>query len=84
MSVSRSPSKPGIPTKKPQADGHINEIKPKPTTKTYYRVTVPNSGTLKAGEVVIKLDGIVARPTDAQCQDERARLSTAAPQRRRR
>jgi endonuclease YncB( thermonuclease family) len=80
MSVSRSLSKPGIPTKKPLADGlaalqkrdeNIIEIKPKPTTKTYYRVTVPDSGTLKAGEVVIKLDGIVARPTDAQCQDEK-------------
>jgi endonuclease YncB( thermonuclease family) len=34
---------------------------------------VPNSGTLKAGEVVIKLDGIVARPTDAQCQDEKGK-----------
>ena len=72
MSVSRSLSKPGIPTKKPQADG-LDEIKPKPTTKTYYRVTVPNSGTLKAGEVVIKLDGIVVRPTDAQCQDEKGK-----------
>ena len=67
MSVSRSLSKPGIPTKKP------DEIKPKPTTKTYYRVTVPDSGTLKAGEVVIKLDGIVARPTDTQCQDEKGK-----------
>jgi endonuclease YncB( thermonuclease family) len=82
MSVSRSLSKPGIPTKKPQADGlaalqkrdeNIIEIKPKPTTKTYYRVTVPDSGTLKAGKVVIKLDGIVARPTDAQCQDEKGK-----------
>jgi endonuclease YncB( thermonuclease family) len=72
MSVSRSLSKPGIPTKKPQADG-LDEIKSKPTTKTYYRVTVPNSGTLKAGEVVIKLDGIVARPTDAQCQDDKGK-----------
>ena len=47
--------------------------KPKPTTKTYYRVTVPDSGTLEAGEVVIKLDGIVARPADAQCQDEKGK-----------
>ena len=35
------------------------EIKPKPTTKIYYRVTVPNSGTLEAGDVVIKLNGII-------------------------
>jgi endonuclease YncB( thermonuclease family) len=46
------------------------DIKPKPTTKIYYRVTVPDSGTLEAGDVVIKLNGIVARKTDAQCQDE--------------
>jgi endonuclease YncB( thermonuclease family) len=46
------------------------EIKPKPTTKIYYRVTVPDSGTLEAGDVVIKLNGIVARKADAQCQDE--------------
>ena len=47
--------------------------KPKPATKTYYRVTVPDSGTLEAGEVVIKLDGIVARPADAQCQDKKGK-----------
>src|SRR5262245_61150402 len=46
------------------------EIKPKPTTKIYYRVTVPDSGTLEAGDVVIKLNGIVASKADAQCQDE--------------
>ena len=34
------------------------EIKPKPTTKIYYRITVPDSGTLEAGDVVIKLTGI--------------------------
>lgn len=54
-------------------DENIIEIKPKPTTKTYYRVTVPDSGTLEAGEVVIKLDGIVARPADAQCQDKKGK-----------
>ena len=74
MSVSRFLSKPGIPTKKPQANGlatwQKRDEKPKPTTKTYYRVTVTDSGTLEAGGVVIKLDGIVARPADAQCQDE--------------
>src|SRR4029450_6636671 len=46
------------------------EIKPRPTTKIYYRVTVPDSGTLEAGDVVIKLNGIVARKADAQCQNE--------------
>ena len=45
-------------------------IKPKPTQKTYYRVIVPDSGTLEAGDVVIKLNGIVASKADAQCQDE--------------
>jgi endonuclease YncB( thermonuclease family) len=78
----QSLSRPGIATERPQADRlaalqkrdeNIIEIKPKPTTKTYYRVTVPDSGTLEAGEVVIKLDGIVARPADAQCQDEKGK-----------
>jgi endonuclease YncB( thermonuclease family) len=46
------------------------EIKPMPTTKIYYRVTVPDSGTLEAGDVVIKLNGIVASKADVQCQDE--------------
>jgi endonuclease YncB( thermonuclease family) len=46
------------------------DIKPRPTKKTYYRVFVPDSGTLEAGEVVIKLNGIVASKADAQCQDE--------------
>ena len=49
------------------------EIKPKPTTKIYYRVTVPDSGTLEAGDVVIKLNGIVAREADAQCQDKKGK-----------
>jgi len=73
-----------IPTKKPQAarlSQQIHsvplqskaEIKPKPTTKIYYRVTVPDSGTLEAGDVVIKLNGIVARKADAQCQDEKGK-----------
>jgi endonuclease YncB( thermonuclease family) len=43
------------------------------TTKIYYRVTVPDSGTLEAGDVVIKLNGIVARKADAQCQDEKGK-----------
>ena len=54
-------------------DENIIEIKPKPTTKIYYRVTVPDSGTLEAGGVVIKLDGIVARQADAQCQDKKGK-----------
>jgi endonuclease YncB( thermonuclease family) len=45
------------------------DIKPKPTKKTYYRVIVPDSGTLEAGDVVIKLNGILPSKTDAQCQD---------------
>src|SRR5262245_25952890 len=47
--------------------------KPKPTKKTYYRVFVPDSGTLEAGDVVIKLNGIVASKADAQCQDEKGK-----------
>jgi endonuclease YncB( thermonuclease family) len=54
-------------------DENIVEFKPKPTTKIYYRVTVPDSGTLQAGDVVIKLNGIVARKADAQCQDEKGK-----------
>jgi endonuclease YncB( thermonuclease family) len=34
---------------------------------------VPDSGTLEAGDVVIKLNGIVARKADAQCQDEKGK-----------
>jgi endonuclease YncB( thermonuclease family) len=49
------------------------DIKPKPTNKTYYRVFVPDSGTLEAGGVVIKLNGIVASKADAQCQDEKGK-----------
>jgi endonuclease YncB( thermonuclease family) len=49
---------------------HEAPIKPKATQKTYYRVIVPDSGTLEAGDVVIKLNGIIASKADAQCQDE--------------
>jgi endonuclease YncB( thermonuclease family) len=49
------------------------EIKPKPTTKIYYRVMVPDSGTLEAGDVVIKLNGIVPRKAEDQCQDEKGK-----------
>jgi endonuclease YncB( thermonuclease family) len=48
-------------------------IKPKPTKKTYYRVIVPDSGTLQAGNVVIKLNGIAASKADAQCNDEQGK-----------
>src|SRR5262245_6818655 len=48
-------------------------IKPKPTKKTYYRVFVPDSGTLEAGDVVIKLNGIAASKADAQCYDEQGK-----------
>jgi endonuclease YncB( thermonuclease family) len=34
---------------------------------------VSDSGTLEAGDVVIKLNGIVARKADAQCQDEKGK-----------
>jgi endonuclease YncB( thermonuclease family) len=44
-------------------------ITPKPTKKTYYGVIVPDSGTLEAGDVVIKLNGIAASKADAQCPD---------------
>ena len=54
-------------------DADIVDHKPKPTTKIYYRVAVPDSGTLEAGDVVIKLNGIVARKADAQCQDEKGK-----------
>jgi endonuclease YncB( thermonuclease family) len=53
-------------------DENIVDHKPKPM-KIYYRVTVPDSGTLEAGDVVIKLNGIVARKADAQCQDEKGK-----------
>jgi endonuclease YncB( thermonuclease family) len=49
------------------------DIKPKPTKKTYYRVFVPDSGTLEVGDVVIKLNGIVASKADVQCQDEKGK-----------
>jgi endonuclease YncB( thermonuclease family) len=78
----QSLSRPAIPTERPQAarlpqqvhsvPGPV-EIKPRPTTKIYYRVTVPDSGTLEAGDVVIKLNGIVAYKADAQCQDKKGK-----------
>jgi endonuclease YncB( thermonuclease family) len=76
--------RPAILTEKPQATRLSQQIKsvsfrgeadikPRPTKKIYYRVIVPDSGTLEAGEVVIKLNGIVASKADAQCQDEQGK-----------
>src|SRR5262245_6828191 len=48
-------------------------IKLNPTKKIYYRVIVPDSGTLEAGDVVIKLNGIVASKADAQCHDKQGK-----------
>src|SRR5262249_61749848 len=66
----QSLSMPAIPTEKPQAARLSQQIQsvplrgeadiqPKPTKKIYYRVIVLDSGTLEAGDVVIKLNGIV-------------------------
>src|SRR5262249_1728736 len=62
-----------IPDSLEQAPQAEAEIKPKPTTKIYYRVTVPDSGTLEAADVVIKLKGIVARNADAECENEKGK-----------
>jgi endonuclease YncB( thermonuclease family) len=80
----QSLSRPAIPTEKLQAarlSQHIQsvplrgeaDIQPKPTKKIYYRVIVPDSGTLEAGDVVIKLNGIVASKADAQCHDKQGK-----------
>jgi len=75
----QSLSRPAIPTEKPQAArlsvplrGEA-DIQPKPTKKIYYRVIVSDSGTLEAGDVVIKLNGIVASKADAQCHDKQGK-----------
>ena len=75
----QSLSRPAIPTEKPQAArlsvplrGEA-DIQPKPTKKIYYRVIVSDSGTLEAGDVVIRLNGIVASKADAQCQDKQGK-----------
>jgi endonuclease YncB( thermonuclease family) len=49
---------------------------PKPALKPklYYRVVVRNAGTLEAGDTVITLDGISARPADAKCKDAKGRV----------
>jgi endonuclease YncB( thermonuclease family) len=49
------------------------DIQPEPTKKIYYRVTVSDSGTLQAGDVVIKLNGVVASKADAQCHDKQGK-----------
>ena len=75
----QSLSRPAIPTEKPQAarlSGPLRgeaDIQPKLTKKIYYRVIVSDSGTLEAGDVVIRLNGIVASKADAQCQDEKGK-----------
>jgi endonuclease YncB( thermonuclease family) len=80
----QSLSRPAIPTEKPQVARVSQQIqsvplrgeadiKPKPTKKIYYRVIVPDSGTLEAGDAVIKLTGIVAIKADAQCHDKQGK-----------
>ena len=75
----QSLSRPAIPTEKPQAArlsvplrGEA-DIQPKLTKKIYYRVIVSDSGTLEAGDVVIRLNGIVASKPDAQCHDKQGK-----------
>lgn len=41
---------------------------PRAATKLYYRVTIRDGGTLRSGDVVIKLAGIVTRDADATCK----------------
>ena len=75
----QSLSRPAIPTEKPQAArlsvplrGEA-DIQPKLTKKIYYRVIVSDIGTLEAGDVVIRLNGIVASKADAQCHDKQGK-----------
>ena len=75
----QSLSRPAIPTEKPQAArlsvplrGEA-DIQPKLTKKIYYRVIVSDSSTLEAGDVVIRLNGIVASKADAQCHDKQGK-----------
>jgi len=75
----QSLSKAAIPTEKPQA-ARLSvplrgdaDIQPKLTKKIYYRVIVSDSGTLEAGDVVIRLNGIVASKADAQCHDKQGK-----------
>ena len=75
----QSLSRPAIPTEKPQAArlsvplrGEA-DIQPKLTKKIYYRVIVSDTGTLEAGDVVIRLNGIVASKADAQCHDKQGK-----------
>jgi endonuclease YncB( thermonuclease family) len=75
----QSLSRPANPTEKPQAArlsvplrGEA-DIQPKLTKKIYYRVIVSDSGTLEAGDVVIRLNGIVASKADVQCHDKQGK-----------
>jgi endonuclease YncB( thermonuclease family) len=68
----QSLSRPAIPTEKLPLRGE-SDIQPKPTKKIYYRVIISDSGTLEAGDVVIKLSGIVVSKADAQCHDKQGK-----------
>ena len=74
MSVSRSLSKPGVPIKKPQADW-LAPLQKRDERPKGNENLLPGHGPrqrhAQKHAVVIKLDGIVARPADAQCQDEK-------------
>ena len=49
-------------------------IKPAPNpTKRYYKVKVRDGGTLEAGAVVIRLDGIEAREANGNCTDDKGK-----------
>ncbi|HUW72761.1 MAG TPA: hypothetical protein VMW05_01805 [Methyloceanibacter sp.] len=50
--------------------------------KRFYRVVVRDGGTLKAGDVVITLDGIKAHAADATCKDAKGRVWACGKQAR--
>jgi endonuclease YncB( thermonuclease family) len=43
------------------------DVQPEPQTKRYFRVKVRDGGTLVAGAILIRLDGIETREADARC-----------------
>jgi endonuclease YncB( thermonuclease family) len=43
------------------------DVQPEPQTKRYFRVKVLDGGTLVAGAILIRLDGIETREADARC-----------------
>ena len=74
----QSLSRPAIPTEKPQAArlsvplrGEA-DIQPE-ADENLLPVIVSDSGTLEAGDVVIRLNGIVASKADAQCHDKQGK-----------